>query len=494
MTFRYLLTNEILLLLVPLGFFLLVALIRAVSGKDIPITKVWLTIKAALFGVVFAVAVRPFQVPVQYTPYVLEIHGLVVMFCWANLAAYLLVDIYLYYRMKREVPSFLRELLLLAVYVFFGATALRVIFEINMGSILTATTVLTAALALAMQTSLANIVSGFQIQADKGFQRGTWVWIQDKDIRGEVVNIGFRYATLKTIEEHLVHVPNHFLTQNVVLTIGSRQVGPTGINHKVLLDYAFPPERAKAVLLRALQDEPAVLREPAPSVRVDLYMESGIQYNIRFYLEDYGGVLRARDGILRRVWYGVMREGYSFPYPHRAIVTKVPEPTFRMETGVIRENLRRVGILAPLGDEDLDALSRHAQLRIYGKGETVVRQGEEGDSLFINLCGNLDVFVDGQQVGALTGGDFFGEMSLLTGEKRRATVTAADEVWLVEISKGAIAPLIQSHPAIVEGLSATLGERLEKILTAHQVRKVVEDAPTLQAALLRKLRRFFGIS
>ncbi len=494
MTFHYLLTHEILLLLVPLVFFLLVAFFRAVSGSDVPMTKVWVTIKVALIGVLFAAAVRPFQVPVQYTPYVLEIHGLLVMACWANLVAYLLVDIYLHRRMKGEVPSFLRELFLLGVYVFFGATALRVIFEINMGSILTATTVLTAALALAMQTSLANIVSGFHIQADKGLQRGTWVWIRDKDIRGEVVNIGFRYATLRTVEGHLVHVPNHFLTQNVVLNIGNRQVGPTAIVHMVLLDYAFPPERAKAVLLRALQDEPAVLREPAPSVRVDDFMDSGIQYELRFYLEDYGGILRARDGILRRVWYSVMREGHSFPYPHREIVTKAPAPTFRMETGVIRENLRQVSIFAPLGDDDLDVLSRQAQLRIYGRGETVVREGEEGDSFLINLCGNLEVSVEGQQVGTLVGGDFFGEMSLLTGEKRRATVTATDEVWLVEISKGAIAPIIKVHPAIVEGLSAALGERMQKNLTAQQLKKVVADAPTLQAALLLKVRRFFGIS
>jgi len=223
-------------------------------------------------------------------------------------------------------------------------------------------------------------------------------------------------------------------------------------------------------------------------------MDSGIYYNLRFYLEEYATLLEARDRVLRRVWYAVTREGQTFPYPHREIVRKEPAPPFRMDADAIRGSLRRVEILSPLGEEELDALAPHVRLRVYGKGESVVRQGEEGDSLFINLCGNLEVSVDGTTVGSLSGGDFFGEMSLLTGEKRRATVAAVDEVWLVEISKGAIGPIIRSHPSVLEGLSSALGDRLQKILTAQQVRKVADEASSLHDALLRKLMRFFGIS
>jgi small-conductance mechanosensitive channel/CRP-like cAMP-binding protein len=494
MTFKFLLSNEILLLLVPLAFFLLVAVVRAATGKDLSMSKVWLTIKAALFGIFLASVVGPFKVPVEYTPYILEIHGLIMLFCWANLVAYLLVDAYLHHRMKRSVPSFLRDLFLLGVYLFFGGTALRVIFDINMASILTTTTVLTAALAFAMQTSLANIVSGFQIQADESFRRGTWVWIKEKDVTGEIVNVGFRYSTVRTLDDHLVHIPNNFMTQNVVHSIGSRPGGPPPVNLKILLDYAFPPERAKAILLDALRDEPGILSEPAPWVKVDGFMDSGIHYNLRFYLEEYATLLDARDRVLRRVWYAVTREGKTFPYPHREIVRKEPVPPFRMDAGAIRGALRGIELLSPLGEEDLDVLLPHVRLRVYGRGETVVRQGEEGDSLFINLSGNLDVFVDGQTVGSLSGGDFFGEMSLLTGEKRRATVTAVDEVRLIEISKDALGPIIRSHPSVLEGLSSALADRLQKILTAQQVRKVADEASSLHDALLQKLMRFFGIS
>ena len=493
MTFKFLLSHETLLLVVPLAFFLLVAIVRAVTGKDLSMSKVWWTIKAALFGILLSFVIGPFKVPLEYTPYILEIHGLIMLLCWANLVAYLLVDLYLHHRMKGKVPSFLRDLLLLGVYLFFGATALRVIFDINMASILTTTTVLTAALAFAMQTSLANIISGFQIQADEAFRRGTWIWIKEKDITGEIVNVSFRHSTIRTLDDHLVHVPNHFMTQNVVHAIGSRPGGPPPVSLKVLLDYAFPPERAKVVLLDALRDEPGILGEPAPWVKVDGFMDSGIHYNLRFYLEDYATFLQARDRVLRRVWYAVTREGHTFPYPHREIVRKEPAPTFRMDAAAIRGSLRRIEILSPLGEEDLDSLVPHVRLRVYGRGETVVRQGEEGDSLFIVLRGGLEVRFDGKKVGKLSEGEFFGEMSLLTGEKRHATVVAAEEVRLIEVSKEALSPIISSHPSILTGLSDLLERRLEQIAAARRASAEVAEHPPPQDAILHKLRRFFGI-
>ena len=160
----------------------------------------------------------------------------------------------------------------------------------------------------------------------------------------------------------------------------------------------------------------------------------------------------------------------------------------------IRESLRRIDILGPLGEEDLDSLARHVRLRVYGRGETVVRQGEEGDSLFIVLQGGLEVRFDGKKVGELSEGEFFGEMSLLTGERRRATVVAAEEVRLIEVSKEALAPVISSHPSILTGLSDRLERRLEQIAAARRTgAEAVEPLPP-QDAILRKLMRFFGIS
>ena len=494
MTSGFLFANEIVLLLAPLAFFLLIATVRAASGKSLPMTRVGLTIKAAVLGILLAVLARLVPVPHAVAPYFRETLGLIVLFSWANLLAYLAADLYLPRRMKGEVPTFLRELVLLAVYLFFAATALRWIFNINMASILTTTTVITAALAFAMQTSLANVVSGFAIQADANFRRRTWISVKEKDITGEIVNVGIRYSTIRTTEGQRIHIPNSYLTQNIVHSVGNAEEEPSPVIVKVQLDYAFPPERAKELLLEVLRGESGILSAPVPSVRVESFLDSGIQYNLHFFIEEYGSVLKVRDAVLYRVWYAVTREGQSFPYPHREVIRKEAAPPFLLSEDAIRECLRGIDILAPLGEEDLRLLSRNVRLRTYGRGERVVRQGEEGRSLFIVLQGGLEVLLDGKKIGELSGGEFFGEMSLLTGEKRRATVVAAEEVRLIEVSKEALSPVVSSHPSILTGLSETLERRLEQIAAARRARTGVVKPPPPQDAILRKVMRFFGIS
>ena len=494
MTYDFLLANEILLLLVPLVLFLLVAAAGAWGGKHLPMTRVGLTIKTAALGILLTVFARFVPVPPAFGQYFREILGLIVLFCWANLLAYLAADLYLPRRMKGEVPTFLRELVLMAVYLFFGATALRWIFDINMASILTTTTVITAVIVFAMQTSLTNVVSGFSIQADSNFRCRTWIWVKEKDVTGEIVNVGFRYSTIRTTEGQRIHIPNSYLTQNIVHTIGNAEEGPTPINVKVQLDYAFPPEKAKELLLEVLRDEAEILSVPGPSVRVDTFLDSGIQYNLRFFIAEYGSVLKARDAVLDRVWYAVMRAGQSFPYPHREVIRKEAAPPFRIGEEAIREHLRKIEILAPLGEEDLDLLARNVRLRVYGKGERVVRQGEEGGSLFIVLQGGLEVRLDGKKVGGLQAGEFFGEMSLLTGEKRSATVVAEEEVRLIEVSKESLSPVISSHPTILAGLSESLERRLEQLAAARRAGAEAAEPTPPRDAILRKLKRFFGIS
>jgi small-conductance mechanosensitive channel len=488
-----LINYSIILLLVPLTFFLMVALAHAIFPKKVSISKAWVTVKLSLFGILFSILVQIIEVHPFLLPYVQEIQGLIILVCMGNLLAYFLVDLYLEFRMKGEVPSFLREILLLAVYLLVGATGLRVIFQINVSSILAATTVLTAALAFALQSSLANIVSGFHVQADGNFKRRTWVWIHEKDIYGEIVNVGFRKTTLKTLEEYLVSVPNSFMTQNIVQTLGHRSERPTGVNLKVLLQYAFPPERAMSVLFHTLLEEKGILRDPAPSVRIDWFVENGVQYNLRFYLEDYGTILSVRNRILMRVWYAVTREGYTFPFPHREVIVQKSKPPFQLSDQGIQWNLRQIEFLSCLSDEDLEVLTKRAYLRVFGNGETVVRQGDGGNSLFINLCGELDVSVDGIKVAKLGGGEFFGEMSLLTGEKRSATVTAVGEVWLLEITKLALDSIIHSNPSIAGDLSVALERRLEKIREIQLYPRAASDADVPRKTILLRIKKFFSL-
>lgn len=477
-----------------LAFFLVVYALKVFLRAGVSTSKVTATIKLALLGCALLLVETQLEGAPQYRAAVASVQALVVMWCVANLVAYLLIDVYCYYRMHRQVPSFIRDLVTLLVYVGFALLALRAVFHLDVSSILTTTTVLTAAIAFAMQSALANMISGFYVDQDENLQRRSWIWLKDQGIAGEIVNVGFRYVTLRTPDNHRVMVPNNFIMQNIVHNLSAGGGEGMADHLKIGLGYELPPEKAIAMLTRVLQTSAHVARHPAPTVVVSAFLDSAIEYDLKYYLEHWSYFREVRGGILHRAWYTVTREGHSFPYPHREVISKTPQEPFVVDREQLVAALQRSDILRSLSEPELQRLAGTVHGRVFGRGEVVVQQDDEGDSLFIVRHGRLDVSIDGAAVGALHPGDVFGEMSLLTGERRKATVVAAGEVHLVEIAKEQLAPLIEANPPLLERLSAVLAEREERNAEQKRRAELAAAAGTRKEAFLKKLRAVFKVA
>ena len=489
---NYLLINRIFVLAVTLIFFVAILLIQKNRGQEIH-SRVTTPIKLSLLGFLLLYGEVALVAVPSYRTLLEGLQTLVVLFCLAKLAIYLIVDIYLRLHTQREVPSFLRDGVCLLVYLAAGIISLRMVFKVDLSAIITTSAVLTAAIAFAMQNTLTNAMSGFSIQTDRLLDRQNWIAIKDKNLFGEIVNVGFRYTTLRGLDNTLMMVPNSVIMQNVVTYYGncSSNVKPATL-FEVMLGYEMPPERAKELLHQVLLDEPSVLSVPEPVVRLFSLDDSGITYQLKFWIEDPSQKVPVLDCIYTQIWYAVNREGFSFPFPHRQIITTEAITPFLFSRDHVAAELQQSELFAMLDEATITSLAKQAPVRVFGPGEVVVRQAENGNSLFIVLKGDLEVSVDGTVVGAIRQDSFFGEMSLLTGEPRRATVRASSEVWLAEVTKDLMQPLLKANPAIMETLSAILAER---------ERRTSENAPGSGGQLsdvprrehyLRSLKEFFG--
>jgi small-conductance mechanosensitive channel len=488
------LTVKILLLSFVLLFFIAVHGLNIFFKAAMSPSKVKATIKLALLGFLLLLLEIQVKAAPPFGGIVGNLQSLIVMLCLANLVTYLIVDIYLYYRMDKQVPSFQRDLLTALVYVVFAMVSLRIVFRIDVSSILTTTTVLTAAVAFAMQTSLANVLSGFYVQSDENLRRNTWISLKDPDVIGEIVNVGFRYTTLRTLDNRKVMVPNNYIMQNVVQNLGTRgEAEKTAVHLKVGLGYDLPPEKAIEILSRILLQEEHIVRDPRPIVVVHDFLDSSIEYDLKYYLDDYSSHLATRGSVLKKIWYAIAREGFSIPFPHREIITKTPREPFVVGEEALLAILKRTEILQSLGDKEIQRLSERVHVRVYGPGEVVVQQKDEGDSLFIVRRGLLHVSIDGASVGSLHEGEIFGEMSLLTGERRKATVVAENEVHLVEISKEDIEPVIKANPDLLEKLSAILARREEENIERRKSMERIPAETNRKEAFLKKLKDFFHL-
>lgn len=490
---NFILINRIFVLVVTLLFFSAVLLLRRIRGEDIH-SGITAPLKLSLFGFVLLYAELAMSTLPHYQSLLQGVQTIVVLMCLAKLVIYLTTDVYLRLHTQREIPSFLRDSVRLVVYLAAGVISLRLVFKIDLSAIVTTTTVITATIAFAMQSTLTNALSGFSIQSDYLLERGNWISIAEKNIFGEIINVGFRYTTLKNTENQLIMVPNSVIMQSLVTFHGNQNTSEKpALLVNIMLGYDVPPERAKTLLFGVVSDDPQVLEQPEPVVRLLSLDDSGITYQLKFCIEDPSLRTPVQDSIYSQIWYAVNRAGYSFPFPHRQIITAESRQPFTFPKELVAGYLRDSGLFAMLEAHAVMALADQAPIEVYGTDEVVVRQGAAGSSLFVVLKGTLSVSIDAKIVGDICQGSFFGEMSLLTGEPRTATVRAECEVWLAEITKETMEPILRANPALLEKVGTILAEREQKSRASRATPNGNSSPAPRGEDYLQRLKCFFGL-
>ncbi len=471
-----------------------IALFFRMARRVAPPPGVTSSIKLAILGLA-VVATDSFFAAGDFQQVLQGIGRLALLICLANLIIYLIVDVYLHYRSRTGVASFVRDIITLIVYLLTAIFSLRVVFHIDITSIITTTTVLTATIAFAMQSTITNVLSGFSIQSDENLRKDTWIAIRDKDVVGRIVNVGFYYTSLRCPDNSVMMVPNNLLMQNIVTSLGAVDDPDSSATMlDIALAYEIPPEKSRSILATVLAGETEILGEPPPQVRVHRFSENAIEYRLRFVLKNYGMRDQVVDRLYTAIWYAVTRQGYHFPYPQREISTvKDRGAPFCMNREEIRSELHRLDIFSFLDEHETRTLVESASLKVFGPQEIVIREGDAGDTLFVVMRGRLRVQQKGAEVGSLQGGEFFGEMSLLTGALRKATVTAMEEAWLLEIGRDVLEPIIRQNPSIMDALSTVLAAREEANTERVRARDLRSEAQSRKEETLEILRKFFGL-
>src|SRR5262249_48141620 len=206
------------------------------------------------------------------------------------------------------------------------------------------------------------------------------------------------------------------------------------------------------------------------------------------------------DAIRTNIWYELDRQRIRIPFPIRTVQFE-PAAEQASPLAPARELLRRQPLFQCLDAAGIDILLGRARPYRFGRGEKLIEQDATGNSMFLLVQGDADVYVrnNGQmtRVAGLRSGDCFGEMSLLTGEKRSATVIALTDCEVIEIDKPSLAEVFQQQPEVMRRLSELLAKRQmenEGILNAPSPR---DSASQLQrryeTTFFTRLRSFFEL-
>jgi small-conductance mechanosensitive channel/CRP-like cAMP-binding protein len=400
---------------------------------------------------------------------------------------------------KRPVPRIIRSLAGWIVTFVAAAVLLHYEYRFDLSSVFATSALLSVVLGFALQDSLGNLFAGLTLNAEHPFDPGEW--ISFGAYSGRVVDVGWRSTRLVNTEGDELLVPNSMLSREVVVN-HMRPQAAHAIELKVSVDLDASPARAKAVLLEAVRSCSRVLPQPPPKAELAEFTANGAMYRLSFYTQGYLVKRAALDEVQEAIWYALRRAAIEMPYPQTTLsfrehAAEADERRRKEHLAEAEDLFGRIDFVQAMSAEARKVMAERARFVEYGPGQPVVRQGEQGDSLFLVARGDVAVRVKPdsdapeKEVARLGRGALFGEMSVLTGEPRTATVVATGDAALLAVDRDVFERILLREPELAQRLAEVIAQRrlgLDAAKAAQQAPAVAKEASNL----LGRIRNIFG--
>jgi small-conductance mechanosensitive channel/CRP-like cAMP-binding protein len=434
-------------------------------------------------------------------------------FALVHLLAILLFDIML--PRARVTASMLVVDLVIAAGYLISLIAVLSSVGVDASGLLTTSAVVTGIVALSLQKTIGNVLGGVAIQLDSSISVGDWIQIGDGP-QGRVAEIGWRRTLVETRNWDTLVIPNATLLDSTITILGKR--GGVPVPHRMwvyfTVDFRYQPSRVISAVTEALRSAPItrVAQDPPPNVVCLDFAKERYQsvalYAVRYYLTDLANDDPTSSEIRGRIFSALKRAGIPLAIPAQArFLTK--DNKSRSDEKWEEEKKRRLAALEAIdlfnsmSSEELLTIAERLRYAPFTGGETVTKQGQVAHWLYILASGSAEIRVrshDGREeevVATITGPTVFGEMALLTGEPRTATVVACNDVECYRLDKEAFQQLLKERQGLAEEISKILVARKVELEAAQKSldAEAKERAMRAQASqLLGKIQGFFGLS
>ena len=403
------------------------------------------------------------------------------------------------HRQGTAPPALLDSVISVLFYGMGAAAVARYWFGLELAAFLATSAGVGAVVGLALQDTLGNLFAGIALHTEAPFRVGDWVRVGDRD--GRVEQVSWRAVRLLTWDSDLLTLPNNEVARHALLNY-SQPRRPHSRFVIVQAGYAAAPNEVMRAIRQALSQVDGLLSDPAPGVRILNYRDYAIDYEVRYYFQGYEDYRRLEGELYRLIWYQFRRSSIEFPYPTRTVHLHQAEPPPAAPDRVARleRTLRTIDLFDPLTDDELRQAAARFKILHFSAGERVIEEDTPGDSFFLLELGQVTVSksVGGasRALARLGPGEFFGEMALLTGERRTATVTADSDVSVYVLDKAGFQDVLARNPAIAVDISHLLAERRDALSHVQDEATLPFRTPASAGAkqdLLNKIRNYFGI-
>lgn len=403
-------------------------------------------------------------------------------------------------------PKLLKDVCAVLLYLIAVTGIVGFVFKKPVTGIWATSGVIGLVLGIALQSMIMDVFTGVAINIEQPFKIGHLIEIPGV-IYGRILEINWRTTRIKTFDKNVLIIPNSVMGKTTIKNYSMPDAKCTE-DITFTLDFSIPIPRAKRILLAgakaALPKHEGFVKTQNPGILVMETTELGVQYKVLYGI-DTGKVLRRKSNDIMHtsIMDHLHKAGITLAYPKQDIYYD-KMPVRQLGHAALEDRIElvsRIEIFSPLTKEEHVSLVENMREKLYKEGDALIKRGEQGDSMFILMEGLLDVYVPSGNgegdvcVAQIQPSEFFGEMSLLTGEPRSATIKASSESLVYVIGKDDIVQILQKRPELGERISLVVAERhvrtskaLEKALEG---KKPDEIADSIAAQIFTKMKSFF---
>jgi small-conductance mechanosensitive channel/CRP-like cAMP-binding protein len=428
-----------------------------------------------------------------------------------DLVAILLFDLVLF-ALRIEVANIVHDVALGAAYIlaFIGILHRS---GVQVSGIIATSAVVTAVLALSLQATLGNILGGIALQLDDSIHIGDWIQLPNGN-QGKITAIRWRHTVVETRNWDTIIVPNAGLLGENILILGQRHEQP--IQHRMWVyfnvDFRYSPEEVINVVEDALQATPIahVAAFPPPNCICFDFARQGADsfayYAVRYWLTDLAADDPTSSAVRVRIYVALKRAGIPLAVPGQALWVSMDDREHQQrkldrEIAHRVEALRHIEMFNQLTAEDRTRLAEGMRPAPFGRGEIITRQDSAAHWLYVLTKGEVEVRLRAEHgveklVTRMGAPNVFGEMGVMTGERRTASVIAATEVECYRIDKEAFKAVLRNRPEMVEEVSQVMARRRVELATVKEgldaearKRRIKEE----KGKLLTSIQTFFGL-
>ena len=409
-------------------------------------------------------------------------------------------------KLGKSLPQIIEDLAIIVVYTVYGLSQMRLL-GVDLTGILATSAIITAILAFAMQDTLGNVLGGLAIQLDNSVRVGDW--IQLDSLSGRVTDIRWRSTTLETRDWATVVIPNSALMKSRFTILGRREGAPLQWRRGIrfMVDPAVPPARVIALVVEEMREIMIanVARAPTPNCVLAGFEHGNLVYELRYFLTSLLEDEVTDSAVRVHLFASLQRAGIRIAEEQRT-VHAVAKDEAHAETVRQRELARRlqmlksIDLLSTLSDEERTFIAERLQYAPFARGDIITKQDSIAHWLYIIAFGEAEVRYEqpgraARVIGSVRAGQFFGEMGLLTGESRNATVVARTDVECYRLDRASFQGLLLARPEIANEVSRVIAARKPGLETARAeaALELANPPPPSQPDLLERIRRFFGL-